>query len=300
VPRLLLIVNAAAQTVTRYSRDVIAGALASEFAVDLVETKGPGHAAELAADAVGGRTDVVVALGGDGTINEAVNGLAGTDVPLGVLPGGGANVFARSIGLPRDPVEATGVLLERLLEPPRLIPLGRIGDRWFHSNCGIGIDATIVRRVETRQFAKRMTGDLFFVWSAMRAFLGEFDRRRAHLTVTMDAETTEGVFTLVVQNLDPFTYLGDRPIRLCPGATLEGGLDAVAMRTMRTTSVAGVLVGAFGSGAPERRGAVHGHDLRSLVVAADRPLPTQIDGEYLGERDRAEIRSVPGALRVYG
>src|SRR5262249_929403 len=82
---------------------VIAGALASEFAVDLVETKGPGHAAELAADAARSRVDVVVALGGDGTINEGGNGLAGTDVPLGVLPGGGANVFARSIGLPRDP-----------------------------------------------------------------------------------------------------------------------------------------------------------------------------------------------------
>ena len=300
MPRLLLVVNAAAQTVTRYARDVIAGALASEFAVDLVETKGPGHAMELAADAARGRVDVVVALGGDGTVNEVVNGLAGTDVPLGVLPGGGANVFARSIGLPRDPVEATGILLERLMEPPRPVPLGRIDDRWFHSNCGIGIDATIVRRVETRQFAKRMTGDLFFMWSAVAAFLGEFDRRTPHLTVAFDGEQTEGVFTLVVQNLDPFTYLGERPIRLCPDASLDGGLDAVAMRTMRTTAVAGTLTRAFLARPPARRSAVSGHDLRRIAVTADRPVPAQIDGEYIGERDRAEITSHPGALLLYG
>jgi diacylglycerol kinase family enzyme len=300
VPRLLLIVNAAAQTVTRYARDVIAGALASEFAVDLVETKGPGHAEELAADGARARVDVVVVLGGDGTINEVVNGLARTDVPLGVLPGGGANVFARSIGLPRDPVEATGVLLERLMEPPRPIPLGRIDDRWFHSNCGIGIDATIVRRVETRQFAKRMTGDLFFMWSAVRAFLGEFDRGTAHLTVSLDGQFAEEAFTLVVQNLDPFTYLGERPIRLCPDASLELGLDAVAMRTMRTTAVAGTLARAFSARSPSRRSTIHGHDLHRIVVTADRPVPAQIDGEYLGERDRAEIRSEPGALLLYG
>ena len=300
MPRLLLVVNAAAQTVTRYARDVIAGALASEFAVDLVETKGPGHAAELAADAARDRVDVVVVLGGDGTINEVVNGLAGTDVPLGVLPGGGANVFARSIGLPRDPVEATGVLLERLMEPPRAIPLGRIDDRWFHSNCGIGIDATVVRRVETRQFAKRMTGDLFFMWSAVRALLGEFDRRKPHLTVSLDGETTDGVFTLVVQNIDPFTYLGERPIRLCPEASLDLGLDAVAMRSLRATAVVGTLTRAFSGRPPSKRRAVVGHDLRSVAVTADRPIPAQVDGEYIGERDRAEIRSEPGALLLYG
>jgi diacylglycerol kinase family enzyme len=301
VPRLLLVVNGAAQTVTRYARDVIAGALASEFAVDLVETKGPGHAAELAADAVRARVDVVVTLGGDGTINEVVNGLARTDVPLGVLPGGGANVFARSLGLPRDPVEATGILLERLMEPPRAVPLGRIDDRWFHSNCGIGIDATIVRRVETRQFAKRMTGDLFFLWSAVWAFLSEFDRRQAHLTVSFDGEATEAeVFTVVVQNLDPFTYLGERPIRLCPEASLDLGLDVVAMRTMRTTAVSGTLLRAFSGRSPSRRAAVHGHDLHRIVVTADRPVPSQIDGEYLGERERAEITSEPGALLLYG
>ncbi|HXY71210.1 MAG TPA: diacylglycerol kinase family protein [Actinomycetota bacterium] len=300
MPRLLLVVNGAAQTVTRYARDVIAGALASEFAVDLVETKGPGHAAELAADAARARVDVVVTLGGDGTINEVVNGLAGTDVPLGVLPGGGANVFARSIGLPRDPVEATGVLLERLMEPPRPVPLGRIDDRWFHSNCGIGIDATIVRRVETRQFAKRMTGDLFFMWSAVWAYLREFDRRKAHLTVSLDGDVTENVFTLVVQNLDPFTYLGERPIRLCPEASLDLGLDSVALRTMRSTTVAGTLLRAFSGRAPSRRVAVLGHDLRRIVVTADRPVPAQVDGEYLGEREHAEIRSEPGALLLYG
>src|SRR5205823_1008582 len=179
------------------------------------ETKGPGHGRELAAAAVDRGLDLVVAFGGDGTVNDVANGLARTAVPMAVLPGGGATVVARSLGLPRDAVEAAGVLLERLHEPPRRVPLGRAGDRWFLANAGVGIDAAIVRRVEGRQFAKRMAGDLSFAWSALRVLFSEYDRRTPHLRVSLGDEVVEGALTLVVQNVDPFTYLGDRPIRLC-------------------------------------------------------------------------------------
>jgi diacylglycerol kinase family enzyme len=300
VRRLLLIVNVAAQAVTRYARDVIAGALSSEFRVEVVETKGPGHAAELAAGAAERGLDLVVALGGDGTVNEVANGLAGTAVPMAVLPGGGANVFARSLGLPRDAVEAAGVLLERLHEPPRRVPLGRADDRWFLVNAGVGIDAAIVRRVEGRQFAKRMAGDLFFAWSALRVLFTQYDRGTAHLRVTLGDEVVEDALTVMVQNVDPYTYLGDRPIRLCAEASLDGGLDAVALRSLRTTLVAGLLLRALRSGAPARRGAVYGHDLPLIRVEADVPMPMQVDGEYIGERERVSIESVPDALGLYG
>jgi diacylglycerol kinase family enzyme len=164
----------------------------------------------------------------------------------------------------------------------------------------VGIDAAIVRRVEERQVAKRVAGDLSFAWSALRMLLSEFDRGTPHLRVTLGDRAVEGVFSVMVQNVDPYTYLGDRPIRLCPGATLESGLDAVALRSLRTTLVAGVLVRAFRSGKPARRAAVYGHDLPIVQVEADVPLPLQVDGEFVGEIESVSIESVPGALYLYG
>jgi diacylglycerol kinase family enzyme len=300
VRRLLLVVNEMAQAVTGYTREVIAGALSAEFSVDLVETKARGHAIDLARDAAGRGLDLVVALGGDGTVNEVANGLAGTDTPMAVLPGGGANVFARSLGLPRDAVDATGALLERLHEEPRRVPLGRISGRWFTTNCGIGVDAAIVRRVEGRQFAKRMAGELFFVWSTLRVLFSDFDRRVPHLRVTFDDGEPREAFTLFLQNVDPFTYFGDQPLRLCPEASLEDGLDAVALQTMRLLPVGRVLLRGFRSGRPLDRGALYGHDLGRIVVESDVPMPLQTDGEFVGEWERVEIESIPGALSLYG
>jgi diacylglycerol kinase family enzyme len=300
VSQLLLIVNTVAQTVTRYARDVIIGALSSEFRVEVGETKGTGHAGELATAAAERGVDLVVALGGDGTVNEVANGLAGTAVPMAVLPGGGANVFARSLGLPRDAVEAAGILLERLHEPPRRVPLGRAGNRWFLANAGVGIDAAIVRRVENRQMAKRLAGDLSYAWSALRVLFTEYDRHTAHLRVRMGDADVDGVFATLVQNVDPYTYVGDRSIRFCAGASLDGGLDAVAFKTLRTTLVARVLLRALRSGKPVRRAATYGHDLPSVRIEADVPMPLQVDGEYVGEVEAVSIESVPGALLLYG
>jgi diacylglycerol kinase family enzyme len=300
VSQLLLIVNTVAQTVTRYARDVIAGALSSEFRVEIGETKGPGHAGELATAAAERGIDLVVALGGDGTVNEVANGLAGTPVPMAVLPGGGANVFARSLGLPRDAVDAAGILLERLHEPPRRVPLGRAGDRWFLANAGVGIDAAIVRRVEERQLAKRLAGDLSYAWSGLRVLFSEYDRHTPHLRVRLGDTEVDGVFSTMVQNVDPYTYLGDRSIRFCAGASLEGGLDAVAFRTLRTTLITRVLLRAVRSGKPARRAAAYGHDLAFVRIEADLPMPLQVDGEYVGEVEAISIESVPGALLLYG
>src|SRR5687768_16640898 len=107
--RLLLISNANARAVTPYKREVIARALSAEFDVQVVDTKAPSHATELARGAALDGLDLVVAMGGDGTVNEVANGLAGSRTPMAVLPAGGVNVFARSLGLPEDTVEATGL-----------------------------------------------------------------------------------------------------------------------------------------------------------------------------------------------
>ncbi len=299
--RLLLVVNVNAQTVTPAALGIITRALSSEFRVEQVRTEGRGHATRLAAGATAEGFDLVVAFGGDGTVNEVVNGIAGGDLPLAILPGGGANVFARSLGIPRDPIEAAVALLERLGEGPRRVSLGRIDGRWFAANCGVGLDAAIVRRVEQRQFAKRAVGDGFFVWSALRVLASGYDRRTPHLALRWGEgadERREGLFLVVAQNIDPYTYLGERPIRLCPEAGGDG-LDCIALDSLAVRTVGRTVVGMFGRGA---RGphALHLAGRTLLCVESDAPAPVHVDGEFVGERERVEISAVPGALAVLG
>ncbi|HEY1331567.1 MAG TPA: diacylglycerol kinase family protein [Actinomycetota bacterium] len=300
--RCLLIANANAQTVTRYGRGVIARALSAEFNVTLAETQGPGHATEMARDAADGGVDLVVALGGDGTVNEAVNGLALTDTPLAILPGGGANVFARALGIPRDPVEAAGALLERIDDKPRRVSLGRVDGRYFVVNCGVGLDAAIVQRVERRQFAKRAAGDLAFLWAGLRTFFIGYGRREPKLELHWGDDLEHqaaGMFLILVQNTEPFTYLGERALNFTPGASLDEGLDFLALDTLRIPTVLRIAVQSFGSGRHVRNAHVtHVRNQHRIVVEAATPMPVQADGEFVGERERVEIVSVPEALSL--
>jgi diacylglycerol kinase family enzyme len=304
LPRLLLVANGNARNVAGYKRDVMARALSSEFKVEVVETMRPGHGTEAAREAAADGFEVVAALGGDGTVNEVANGLAGTDTALAVLPAGLANVFARSIGVPADAVEATGMLLRCVAmgTEPRRVPLGRLNGRFFTTNCGVGFDGEIVRRVEARQRLKKQAGEWYFVWTAVRLFLRGYDRTVPHVRLTFGDEgehTTSGLFLAIVQNTSPYTFLGNRPIRLCPDATIEGGLDCFAVDSMRLRTILPIVTSAFGSGSHARRRHVtYLKDQRRLIVACDRPLPVQMDGEFVGERTDVVIESVPNALLV--
>jgi diacylglycerol kinase family enzyme len=281
---------------------VIARALAAGTHLEVVETKRQGHATHVASGAAHDGVDLVVVLGGDGTVNEVANGLAGSDTMLAVLPGGGANVFARSLGMPVDPIEAAGHLLERLDAEPTRIPLGRIEDRYFVSNCGVGLDAAIVREVEHRQFAKRFAGDGFFVWTAVRVFLFHYSRRRPKLHVSWGEglhERRDGLFLAIVQKADPYTYLGKRPMRVCPEVTRDGGLDLLALDRARTPTVLRVALQTFGSASHvKNRHVVYLHDQHRIRVECDEPTPVQADGEFLGERIAVELGTVPDALSV--
>jgi diacylglycerol kinase family enzyme len=300
--RLLLISNANAHTVTPYRLEVIAAALSAQFSLELVETKSRGHATETARQAVEDGVDLVVALGGDGTVNEVANGLVGSDVPIGVLPGGMANVFARSLGIPPDPIEATGLLLERVDSLPRRVPLGRIDGRYFVANCGVGLDAAIVRAVERRQRTKRHIGDLFFVWTGLRVYLFGYGRRKPHLEMSWGPglqERREDLFLAIFQNVSPYTYLGERPMRVCPEADMDGGLDGFAVSTMRIRTILPTALKAFRAH-PKLRGRriLYVKDQPAFLVKCDRPMPLQMDGEYIGEREEVLIESIPNALSV--
>jgi diacylglycerol kinase family enzyme len=300
--RVLLIANANAHTVTPYASDVISRALASDSRLEMVKTKRQGHATHVARGAAHEGVDLVVVLGGDGTVNEVVNGLAGSRVTMAALPGGGANVFARSLGMPNEPIEAAGWLLDRLDKPPTRIPLGRVdASRWFVSNFGFGFDAAIVRNVERRQFAKRVAGDAFFVWTALRTFFVGYDRRHRHLRISWGADLRDrrdGLSLAIAQKADPYTYLGSRPLRLCPEVRREGGLDMLATDGMGMVAVLRLALGSFGDAPPASKRAFRLHDQDCIHIESDVPMPVQVDGEYLGERTAVELRSVPNALAI--
>jgi diacylglycerol kinase family enzyme len=246
----------------------------------------------------------VAVLGGDGTLNEVANALAETDVPIAVLPGGGANILARALGIPNEPRTAAEWLAANPDAKPRRLPLGRVSSgspevpaRWFVCNCGLGFDGAIVARVEHNQRAKRRAGDWFFVWQGLRLFVRGYDRRRPHVRLAWSGGERSGQYLAIVQNLSPFTYFGRRPLRICPEASPDGGLDCFAVDTMRTRTILPILVRAFGSARHTTNSHVaYLRDQSWLRISSDVPLPAQVDGEYLGERSVLNLESVPDAL----
>jgi diacylglycerol kinase family enzyme len=303
--RILVVANPRATATTARERDVLAHALGSEAQLEVTETANRGHAAALACRAMRNGTDVVVALGGDGTVNEVVNGLL-TDgvhdkVPaLGVVPAGSTNVFARALGLPNDPIEATGVLLDALRSNSRRpVSMGRLEDRWFVFAAGIGFDGAIVGGVEAQRRKGRKSTHLLYARVGLREFF-RADRRHPKLHVELpDGTVLDDVFFAIVTNTDPWTYAGSRPLRPTPEAGFDNGLGLYARRRMSTAGVVFSMARLSGSHPHVgRRGAHLRHDLPALVLRADEPMPVQVDGDYLGLRDKVEITSVAAALNV--
>ncbi len=314
--RALLIVNPHATSTTRLRRDVIARALASAVELDIVETRYRGHATTLAAGAAAEGFGLVLTLGGDGTVNEAVNGLLrggrdgrGTEAGRGArspalapLPGGSANVFARSLGLPPDPVDAAGQVAEALIaERCRSVGLGLADDRYFSFNSGLGIDAEVVRAVEGRRAHGRSVSPALYLRMALRQFYRLTDRRHPSVTLEQSGGDRHGpLFWCTVSNTSPWTYLGRRPVATNPQASFDSGLDVFGMRSLSTASTLRTLrqMMARRSEPPRVRGTIARHDLAELTLEADRPVAFQIDGEYVGERERVTFRAVPHAICI--
>jgi diacylglycerol kinase family enzyme len=304
--RAVLIVNPKATATTARGRDVLARALASELKLDVIETAHRGHASEIAADAARDGLDLVVTLGGDGTVNEAINGLMTVEPEqrpaYAVVPGGSANVFVRGLGQPADPVEATSTLIEALRKShSRRISLGAVNGRYFSFCAGIGYDAEVTARVESRrQDGARSTPGLY-VRTAVRHFYD--GSSRADLSSDLDDDDhLQGLQMVVVSNTSPWTYWGSRPLRPSPEASFETGLDLFAMRKMRLAPTLRVLAQMASSAAdgPRGRSVARRHDLSSFVLTASAPAALEVDGDYVGEFDRFELTSVPDALTVIG
>ncbi|SRR5579875_692526 len=325
--RLMLVVNTSASSVTARDRVVVQKALSADHEVTLRETNRRGHAARLAQGAAADGYDCVAVLGGDGTLNEAANGLAHSQTALAVLPGGSTNVFARTVGMANDPIEATGQLLGALAKGSvKSVSLGQLNGRYFLFHAGIGFDAAVVAQVERLSFLKRYAGPALFIAAALYTWAIGYDRRRP--TFRLEATTLEarpggarpgvpasswasakagtptggpqsGYFCICL-NTDPYTFLGDRPVRVAPGTSLETPLTLVTFGSLSLSTLLPVVTGALrkrGTPGPWR-------NVRTLsgtqkaTLRGERPMPYQLDGDYIGETDFIELRWAQQALRL--
>jgi hypothetical protein len=321
--KLLLIVNPSASSVTARTRIVIQKALSADHRLEVAATTRRGHATRLAQSAANDGIDVVVVLGGDGTLNEAANGLVGTDTALAALPGGSTNVFARTLGLPDDAVEATGALLDAIdAASIRRVGLGSVNGRHFLFHAGIGFDAAVVEQVERRGgLLKRFAGHPLYIAATIDTWIRHYDHRRPSFQVTFPeaAESGSGkpgdtgpghpsVFTACL-NTDPYTYLGTRGLSLAPAATLDSPLSVavfgnLSLATLTTTLAAavGLRIGGRRTGDGSRPLGGAGLEVRDDVelaeVVATRPVPWQVDGDHVGEADRLMVRHHPAVMEL--
>jgi len=298
--RVLLVVNPVARTVSRPTLAVIEKALSADFKLEVLETVERGHATEVAADAVLGGVDLVVVFSGDGTINEVVNGLAGTEVALGVLPGGATNILARALGTPLDPVEATGVLIGRALEGrARRMHLGVADGRYFAVNCGAGVDAAAMKRLDARFPKSKAEFERAAFRSVARELLARYAGRAPDLLVGVDGEEALPSLSVMIGRTDPYTYYKDRGVRVTPQASLESGLDVLSVRRLPRRRVLRIAVQMFGSARHVKgRDIDYRHNAARVQVSSERPFPVQVDGDVMGERTDLAVELARDALWI--
>lgn len=296
----LLVTNLTARTVSARLKQVIVKALSADLKLEVADTEARHHATELARDAVDRGFDLVIVFGGDGTMNEVVNALVGTETSLALLPGGLANVMCRTIGIPIDIVEATGYLLNRIQAgTTRKINVGKMDERYFVMSCGIGLDAATVRRVEENPIAKRRYRDWFFIYSAFRSALGEYRGRQPYIKVSAD-DLSEDVVLAIVSNIPQLTYFKRWPVTITPKASLETGLDLLGMRRFPMRYIPPLFWSTLRSRSHvDWKQMIYKHDLTHVSLNSESDtFPIQVDGEFVGERRDLEISLVPNGLSI--
>ena len=301
--RMLIIVNPYATTVSDRLKNLVVYALRGSYEVDAIDTEARDHATELTRDAAREGYDVVVAFGGDGTVNEAANGLAGSNTPLSCLPGGRANVYCRMLGIPADVVDATEHLL-RIADDwrPRRVDLGDVNGRKFTFSAGVGLDASVVERVDAHPRLKARLGEWYYTVTGVNTFTRRYLVHPPRLEAMLGDERVAGV-SAIIQNAAPYTYFGSRPVEMAEGASLSSGdLAGLVLERARPTDIPTIIWRAL-----SKRGRVTNHrhvhpfsGVRELTLRSldDRPLPLQVDGDYIGEVSEATFGVTPRGITV--
>ena len=301
VVRALLLYNPTATTTNPRVRDSIAHRLSEASDLEVAPTKQRDHASYLAAGAAHEGADVVIALGGDGTVNEAIQGLARTDTALAVIPGGSTNVWARSLGLPNDPQAATERIVALLEEGRRrTVNLGSANGRYFCFSAGYGFDAAAVREVERRHRLKHTVRQASFIWGGVVALLRRYDPRGTDITVhTAAGDALAGCKAAVCCNSWPYTFLGPWAADLCPKADLDRDLDMTALTGLSVPILLRLARTALGGGDVAGLPGTHlWHDQAEATLTSAEPLPLQVDGDYVGDETTVRLRSAREVLLV--
>jgi diacylglycerol kinase family enzyme len=312
--RAVLIVNPNATSTTPAGRDLLAHALESRVELTVIHTDHRGHAIEIAEAARRDGIDVIIVHGGDGTVNEVVNGLLGIptrqklpDGPMpavAVVPGGSANVFARALGISPDPIEATNQLIDLLSERRndgswRRIGLMDCGERWAVFTAGMGVDGDVVAAVEAQRAKGRKVTAGRYIRIAVREMLSNV-RQEPRLTLELPGrEPVSGVYFAFVSNASPWTYANTRPVWTNPGTTFDTGLGVFATTSMNVWKNL-LLVRRMLAKKPniKAKHLIREDDVDCVRITASEPVASQIDGDYLGLRAEMTFRAVPAAVSV--
>jgi len=297
-PAAVLIVNPNAGRLEERERADVIDALRARFHLDAYSTSARSSGIAIASEAAEAGTELVIAFGGDGHVNEVANGLAGSDTALGIVPGGTMNVFARSLGVPLDPVAALDHLEDALKRDAIGVPLGRMDGRYFTFSAGCGFDAEAAERVERYVPSKRRFGEVFFYWSAFRVLAGTYRHRKPTMTLRGDFGDIP-VAMAVVSNAGPYAYLVNRPVNLAPHVDLFKGIDVFALRSMRVealpfyawrVAVSGDLI--------HHPDAFYASDLDGFEIVSEKPFHRHVDGEPLPPVLSAKFDIVRDILKV--
>jgi diacylglycerol kinase family enzyme len=299
--RVLLLVNATASSVTARKRVMIRKLLADQHEVEVAETSRRGHASRLAHAAANDGFDVVAVLAGDGTLNEAADGLLHSNTALAPLPGGSTNVYARTLGYPNEAVAAAQVLLGSLARnATKRIGVGASNRRPFLFNTGIGFDAAVIRRVERYGELKRYMSHPLHVAAAVEAFFRK-EGTSTSFTIELDSgERIEGARFVIVSKTDPYTYLGRLPLNVAPGAGIERPLAVTAFQSLDAITLLGGAASSMRKGEflAHRKGVQHRADVHRVIVRASEPFAYQVDGDDVGNTEQLDITYEPDALTI--
>jgi diacylglycerol kinase family enzyme len=290
-----LVINPNAGRLSQRTMDDVANALSETWNLEVFLTTGRDTGIDITADAIRRGAELVVAHGGDGHVNEVVNGIVGTDCQLGIIPGGTMNVFARALGLPQDPLAAV-----RHLETAgeRVVSLGQMDERYFTFSAGCGFDAEAADLVERHLASKRRFGEPFFYWSAFRVLAGSYRHRRP--TMMLKGEFGEvPVSMAIASNAGPYAYFFGRSVTIAPEVQLDGGLDIFGLKSMRIEMLPLYMWRVVISNDFVHHGdAFYANDLEKFEITADESFARHVDGEPIPAASSARFAIVRDALKV--
>lgn len=296
-PPAVLIINPNAGRMPEKDRAAVIESLSQRFTLEVLGTTEREDGIALAALAADAGARLVIAYGGDGHVNEVVNGIAGSSAALGIIPGGTMNVLARALKIPLDPLESIEHLITKLDEEPRMLSLGQMDGRYFTSSAGCGFDAEAAERVEEYLSSKERFGQMYFFWSAFRVLAGSYRHRNP--SMVLHGEFGEVPVAMAIAcKAGPYAYFAGRPIDLAPEVSLDAGLDIFALKRMRIEALPFYVLRVLVDRVSSHGDAFYQHDLDKFEITADEPFSRHVDGEPLGRSASASFTFVRDVLRI--